>query len=71
MKLCDSETRQYRDRISHLQFLIDHLEEESLIDTDYYANRTTLQLLKERNELRSGQTHRKRYGCKQPYQNGA
>ena len=30
-----------------LQFLIDHLEEESEEDTDYYLNRATLNLLKE------------------------
>lgn len=29
-----------------MQFLIDHLEEESLTDTDYYLNRSTLELLK-------------------------
>lgn len=31
-----------------LQFLIDHLEEESEEDTDYYLNRATLNLLKEK-----------------------
>lgn len=31
-----------------LQFLIDHLEEESDEDTDYYLNRTTLDMLKEK-----------------------
>ena len=31
-----------------LQFLIDHLEEESDEDTDYYLNRATLELLKEK-----------------------
>jgi hypothetical protein len=31
-----------------LQFLIDQLEEESDEDTDYYLNRTTLNLLKEK-----------------------
>jgi hypothetical protein len=29
-----------------LQFLIDNLEEEWLEDTDYYLNRTTLEMLK-------------------------
>jgi processive 1,2-diacylglycerol beta-glucosyltransferase len=29
----------------HLQFLIDHLEEESAGDTDYYLNRVTLETL--------------------------
>ncbi len=31
-----------------LQFLIDHLEEEFEEDTDYYLNRTTLDMLKEK-----------------------
>jgi len=31
-----------------LQFLIDYLEEESDEDTDYYLNRATLELLKEK-----------------------
>ena len=31
-----------------LQFLIDHLEEESEEDTDYYLDRATLNLLKEK-----------------------
>lgn len=31
-----------------LQFLIDQLEEESEEDTDYYLNRATLDLLKEK-----------------------
>ncbi len=31
-----------------LQFLIDHLEEESEEDTDYYLNPATLNLLKEK-----------------------
>jgi hypothetical protein len=30
-----------------LQFLIDHLEEESEDDVDYYINRTTLDMFKE------------------------
>ncbi len=48
MNLCDNEARQYRGRITHLQFLIDHLEEESLTNADYYINRATLDLLKEK-----------------------
>lgn len=31
-----------------LQFLIDHLEEEFEEDADYYLNRTTLDMLKEK-----------------------
>lgn len=31
-----------------LQFLIDHLEEEFEEDTDYYLNRTTFDMLKEK-----------------------
>jgi hypothetical protein len=31
-----------------LQFLIDHLEEEWAEDTDYYLNRTTFEMLKNR-----------------------
>ena len=31
-----------------LQFLIDHLEEEFDEDTDYYLNRTTFDMLKEK-----------------------
>ena len=34
---------------AQLQFLIDNLEEESSEDTDYYLNRTMLEMLKERN----------------------
>lgn len=32
---------------SQLQFLMDHLEEESESDTDYYINRDTLDVLEE------------------------
>jgi hypothetical protein len=48
VKLYEKKTRQYLGRISdeELQFLIDHLEEETLTDTDYYINRATLELLK-------------------------
>ena len=31
-----------------LQFLIDHLEEESDDDVDYYINRSTLEIFKEK-----------------------
>ena len=50
VKLYNKKTRQYLGRISEeeLQFLIDNLEEESLTDTDYYMNRQTLALLKEK-----------------------
>lgn len=34
---------------AQLQFLIDNLEEESSEDTDYYLNRTMLEMLKEKN----------------------
>jgi hypothetical protein len=48
VKLYDKKTGQYLGRIADedLQFLIDHLEEENLTDTDYYINRATLDLLK-------------------------
>ncbi len=32
----------------HLKFLIDHLEEESLEDMDYYLNKATLEMLEEK-----------------------
>jgi processive 1,2-diacylglycerol beta-glucosyltransferase len=50
VKLYDKNTGQYLGRIAdeELQFLIDNLEEESLTDTDYYVNRETLALLKEK-----------------------
>jgi hypothetical protein len=50
IKLYDKEKGQYLGRIEdeELQFLIDNLEEESLTDTDYYINRETLELLKEK-----------------------
>jgi processive 1,2-diacylglycerol beta-glucosyltransferase len=50
VKLYDNSTGQYLGRIEDedLQFLIDNLEEESLTDTDYYVNRGTLALLKEK-----------------------
>ena len=50
VKLYDKRTGQYLGRISdeELQFLINNLEEESLTDTDYYVNRATLDLLKQK-----------------------
>ncbi|MCK4224570.1 MAG: galactosyldiacylglycerol synthase [candidate division Zixibacteria bacterium] len=50
VKLYDKRTGQYLGRITEeeLQFLIDNLEEESLTDIDYYVNRSTLALLKEK-----------------------
>jgi hypothetical protein len=50
VKLYIKDTGQYLGRIDddQLQFLIDNLEEESLTDTDYYLNRATLDLLKEK-----------------------
>ena len=50
VKLYDKRTGQYLGRIDddQLSFLIDHLEEDSLTDTDYYVNRSTLDLLKEK-----------------------
>lgn len=50
VKLYVKGTGQYLGRIDddQLQFLIDSLEEESLTDTDYYLNRATLDLLKEK-----------------------
>jgi hypothetical protein len=50
IELYDKETHTYIGTISdeELQFLIDNLEEENLIDKDYYLNRATLEFLKER-----------------------
>jgi len=50
VKLYDKSTGKYLGRIEdeELQFLIDNLEEESMTDTDYYLNRTTFDLLKEK-----------------------
>lgn len=50
VKLYDKTTGKYLGRISddELQFLIDNLEEESMTDVDYYINRTTYNLLKEK-----------------------
>ncbi len=50
VKLYIKGTGQYLGRIDddQLRFLIDNLEEESLTDADYYLNRATLELLKEK-----------------------
>lgn len=48
IQLRDKETGELLGSISEedLQFLIDHLEEEYDEDTDYYLNRTTLEMLR-------------------------
>ena len=50
VKLYDNDTGKYLGRIEdeELQFLIDNLEEEDLTDIEYYLNRDTLDLLKEK-----------------------
>ena len=50
IQLRDKETGEALGEITEeqLQFLIDQLEEESETDTDYYLNRATLDLLKEK-----------------------
>ena len=50
IKLYNADSGQYLGRIADedLQFLKDNLEEESSADTDYYLNRETLDLLKEK-----------------------
>ncbi|UCH62284.1 MAG: galactosyldiacylglycerol synthase [Fidelibacterota bacterium] len=50
IQLLDKETGALLGTISEedLQFLIDNLEEESIDDTDYYLNRVTLEMLKEK-----------------------
>ena len=50
VKLYDKETGKYLGRIEdeELQFLIDNMEEESSTDVDYYINKTTFNLLKEK-----------------------
>jgi hypothetical protein len=47
--LKDKETGTVIGQISdeQLQFLIDHLEEESSTDRDYYLNQTTIEMLRE------------------------
>ncbi len=49
-KLYEKGTGQYLGRIEddQLRFLMNNLEEESLTDADYYLNRATLDLLKEK-----------------------
>jgi hypothetical protein len=49
IKLRDKETGASLGQISNddLQFLIDNLEEEWDGDTDYYLNRTTIEMLKD------------------------
>ncbi len=45
IKIFNKQTNEFLGRISEsdLQFLIDHLEEESIHDTDYYIRRETLE----------------------------
>jgi len=49
IQLYDNELQVWLGEITEqqLQFLIDHLEEESSQDQDYYLNRTTLEMLAE------------------------
>ncbi len=50
IQLLDKETGSLLSSISEeeLKFLIDNLEEESEDDTEYYLNRVTLEMLKEK-----------------------
>jgi len=50
VRLIDKSTGKLLGRITEedLQFLMDNLEEEDLSDVDYYINRQTLDLLKEK-----------------------
>ena len=50
IQLRDKDNKEILGTISKddLQFLIDSLEEESEEDTDYYLNRTTLEMLKKK-----------------------
>jgi len=50
VELYDKATNDYLGKISdeELQFLVDNLEEENLTDTDYYIDRDTLEVLKEK-----------------------
>jgi hypothetical protein len=50
IRLIDKSTGKLLGRITEedLQFLVDNLEEEDLSDTDYYVNRATLDMLKEK-----------------------
>ena len=45
IKIFNKQTKEFLGRVSEadLQFLIDHLEEESIHDTDYYILRETLE----------------------------
>ena len=45
IKIFNKQTNEFLGRISEadLQFLADHLEEESIHDTDYYIQRETLE----------------------------
>jgi hypothetical protein len=47
IRLYNSDTGEKMGEITddHLQFLIDHLEEESLEDQDYYLQRGTVEML--------------------------
>lgn len=49
IKLYDAETNTLLGEITEeqFQFLADHLEEESLEDTDYYLNQVTLAMLEQ------------------------
>ena len=49
IKLSDKETGAFLGEITEeqLQFLQDHLEEESSDDTDYYLNQPTLEMLEQ------------------------
>jgi len=50
IRLIDKDTGKYLGRITEedLKFLKENLEEESTTDLDYYINRETLDLLKEK-----------------------
>ena len=50
-QLIDKESGDHVGEISgeQLQFLVDHLEEESVSDQDYFINRPTLDVLEEAN----------------------
>ena len=50
IRLIDKDTGKYLGRITEedLKFLQENLEEESTTDMDYYINRETLDLLKEK-----------------------
>ena len=50
IQIHDKDTGEFIGEITeeHLRFLIDQLEEESADDDDYYINRATLDMFKER-----------------------